>query len=185
MQIDYASDLIIYVSVPFIVVWTGATIHILHTLSVSYYLLRWPHLQANLVKGRRLATEGWMHQEKRLTRRYYKMFRYWGGGNYCILSCSFMYFLLTLHDCRPRHQPWKVPSSWESVTRSVTWAPSRREMYWCRISTWWKASFFPGQYFAPAKLHRAQSFCSKWGIFDICQLFINSVCNIITLLTVL
>lgn len=37
---------------------------------VALFLVRCPHLQASLVRERRLATEGWMHQGKRLTRRY-------------------------------------------------------------------------------------------------------------------
>lgn len=61
-------------------------------------------------------------------------------------------FSSAVTNCRPHHQRWKVPSSWESVTQSATWAPSRREMCWCKISTWWKASFSPGQYFTQCKM---------------------------------
>lgn len=45
---------------------------------------------------------------------------------------------------RPPPLPCKGPSSWVLDILLATSAPSLREMCWCRTSTWWKASSFPG-----------------------------------------
>lgn len=52
---------------------------------------------------------------------------------------------------RRRHQRWKVPSSWESLTQLAAWAKKQSGTCSCKILWWWKASSSPGR---SRKLHK-------------------------------
>lgn len=53
-----------------------------------------------------------------------------------LTNCSF---------ARPPHPLWRGPSSWGLDILWAIWAPSPREMFWCRTSTWWRAFFSQGK----------------------------------------
>lgn len=53
-----------------------------------------------------------------------------------------------LFPSRPRHQPWRGLFSSVLAIQWETSPPSLTEMCLCKISMWWRVSFYPGQCFA-------------------------------------
>lgn len=112
------------------------------------------HLGWALLTRRRSATGESMPPERRRTRRQASPPPLRHHASLHSRHYTTLLFSL-LSTSRPPPLLCKEPSSWALATRWATWAPSLREMCWCRTSTWWRASSSPGA-------------CPVQGLGDLC-----------------